>query len=114
MDLFSSEFFAALAAMIDYQPDDEGRVAMMTIHTAKGMESPLVFIIGAEDGTLPSFLSRTSAELEEERRVLYVGMTRAKARLCISWAAEMAGWRKEPCRFLHDLPADLVAWRGSR
>ncbi|MBA3947670.1 MAG: UvrD-helicase domain-containing protein, partial [Herpetosiphonaceae bacterium] len=74
--------YAALAAPIDYQPNDQGRVAMMTIHTAKGREWPLVFLIGAEDDLLPIWSCKTLAELEEERRVLYVAITRAKQRLC--------------------------------
>jgi DNA polymerase III epsilon subunit family exonuclease len=106
--------FTALATAIDYQAEDNGRVALMTIHTAKGMEWPLVFVVGVEDGTLPFFLSKTPEALEEERRVLYVAMTRAKQRLCLSWATTVNGRQKDHCRFLADIPAELMTWRVSR
>ncbi|MBA3945809.1 MAG: ATP-dependent helicase, partial [Herpetosiphonaceae bacterium] len=80
--------------------------------TAKGREWPLVFLIGAEDDLLPIWSCKTLAELEEERRVLYVAMTRAKQRLCISWAKTVSTKSKRPSRFLQALPADLICCRG--
>ena len=104
--------YAALAAPIDHPPEDKGRVTMMTIHNAKGMEWPLVFIVGGEDGTLPLWFAEKDGTLDEERRVLYVGMTRAMRRLCISWVRQDGNWQRGPCRFLQDVPDDLIRWYG--
>ncbi|GAC1548925.1 MAG: hypothetical protein NVS2B7_24990 [Herpetosiphon sp.] len=101
--------YAALAAPLDCT-SDEGRVAMMTIHNAKGREWPLVFLIGAEDDLLPGRNAPTATH-QEERRVMYVAMTRARQRLCISWASSVAGKPKQPSRFLCDLPPDIITWR---
>lgn len=106
--------FAALADAADLLRDDGGRVTLMTIHSAKGKEWPLVFVIGMEDGHLPDWRADTPEEIEEERRVLYVGMTRAKRRLCLSWSARINGYRKGPSRFLAELPDGLVTHRGRR
>jgi superfamily I DNA/RNA helicase/DNA polymerase III epsilon subunit-like protein len=106
--------FAALADAADLLGDDGGRVTMMTMHSAKGDEWPLVFLIGLEDGHLPDWRAATRAAIEEERRVLYVGMTRAKRRLCLSWAARINGHRKVRSRFLAELSNGLVAHRGRR
>jgi DNA helicase-2/ATP-dependent DNA helicase PcrA len=100
----------------------EGRVALMTLHAAKGLEFEAVFLAGLEDGTLPyerPWSDQTPAErdeaLDEERRLCYVGITRAKARLTLSLARRRMGygeggpsWRgMEPSRFLRDLPPEL-------
>jgi DNA helicase-2/ATP-dependent DNA helicase PcrA len=100
----------------------EGRVALMTLHAAKGLEFDAVFIAGMEDGTLPHerpWMDRSpgerAADLDEERRLCYVGMTRAKKRLTLSLARRRIGfgdggatWRSmEPSRFLADLPPTL-------
>jgi len=100
----------------------EGRVALMTLHAAKGLEFDAVFLAGLEDGTLPYERPRsneTSAEraesLDEERRLCYVGMTRARKRLTLSLAHRRIGYSEsgavyrqtEPSRFLRDLPPEL-------
>ncbi|MGH2560366.1 MAG: UvrD-helicase domain-containing protein [Thermomicrobiales bacterium] len=106
--------FAALADAADLLGNDGGRVTMMTMHSAKGKEWPLVFLIGLEDSHLPDWRAETPAAIDEERRVLYVGMTRAKQRLCLSWSARINGHRKDRSRFLAELPDGLVAHRGRR
>jgi DNA helicase-2/ATP-dependent DNA helicase PcrA len=104
-------------------PTPEGRVALMTLHAAKGLEFEAVFLAGVEEGMLPyerpwrreSEGGERAAELDEERRLCYVGMTRAKSRLTLSLARRRmaygeAGpsWReREPSRFLGDLPPEL-------
>ncbi len=95
---------------------DPGVVTLMTLHTAKGLEFPVVFLTGMEDGTFPHVRSLSDPEqLEEERRLAYVGVTRARERLYISRAAIRTAWgvpnEFPPSRFLADLPEDLIDWR---
>jgi superfamily I DNA/RNA helicase len=90
------------------------KVALLTLHASKGLEFPLVFIAGCEDGILPLRLPwLPPADVEEERRLLYVGMTRAQQRLILTAAHRrtLAGRTVEnrPCPFLDDVPADLLA-----
>jgi DNA helicase-2/ATP-dependent DNA helicase PcrA len=92
-----------------------GVVTLMTIHTAKGLEFPVVFLTGLEDGVFPH--QRTlgdPTELEEERRLAYVGITRAKRRLYISRAVMRSTWGQPSynpaSRFLDEVPPDLLAW----
>ena len=97
-------------------PVDQGAVTLMTLHTAKGLEFPVVFVTGWEDGTFPHMRSLADpAQLEEERRLAYVGLTRAEKRLYISRAAVRTAWgvpNEFPAsRFLDDLPDELVDWR---
>jgi DNA helicase-2/ATP-dependent DNA helicase PcrA len=107
----------------------EGRVALMTLHAAKGLEFDAVFMAGLEDGTLPHdkpWLERSASEraadLDEERRLCYVGMTRAKKRLTLSLARRRIGfsdggatWRgMEPSRFLADLPPELFGLSAAK
>jgi DNA helicase-2/ATP-dependent DNA helicase PcrA len=85
----------------------------MTLHNAKGLEFPVVFIVGMEDGVFPHFRSMgDSAQLEEERRLAYVGITRAQERLylCHAWSRSLFGSMSynPPSRFLSEIPADLV------
>ena len=99
-------------------PVDEGRVTLMTLHTAKGLEYPHVFLVGLEDGVFPHVRSLSEpAQLEEERRLAYVGMTRAQDRLHLSFAASRSLWggtnMNPPSRFLDQLPVGLVEERGS-
>lgn len=103
--------YVGLASTIDHRPGDEDRITLMTIHSAKGKEWPLVFIVGAEDGMIPSFQCKTDAEIEEERRVLYVAMTRAKRRLLISHVTEYMGYPKKPSRLLNGIPEELIQRR---
>ena len=95
---------------------DQGVVTLMTLHTAKGLEFPVVFLTGLEDGTFPHMRSLADTDqLAEERRLAYVGLTRARQRLYISRAAVRTSWgvpNEFPAsRFLDDLPEDLLDWR---
>ncbi len=95
---------------------DQGVVTLMTLHTAKGLEFPVVFLTGLEDGTFPHMRALAdSDQLAEERRLAYVGLTRARQRLYISRAAVRTSWgvpnEFPPSRFLDDLPDDLLDWR---
>ncbi len=105
-----------LAAVPLWQAGDESlatqKVALLTLHAAKGLEFPLVFIAGCEDGLLPLQLPGRPVDVEEERRLLYVGMTRAQHRLVLT-AAQKRTIRGSvvahgPCPFLDNLPADLI------
>jgi DNA helicase-2/ATP-dependent DNA helicase PcrA len=109
----------ALVADADQIPDDTdgaGVVTLMTLHTAKGLEFPVVFLTGLEDGVFPHARSLgDQPELEEERRLAYVGVTRARERLYVSRAVVRSAWgapaHNPGSRFLDELPVDLVDWR---
>ncbi|NYJ02591.1 DNA helicase-2/ATP-dependent DNA helicase PcrA [Nocardioides thalensis] len=97
-------------------PPDQGVVTLMTLHTAKGLEFPVVFLTGLEDGVFPHSRSLGDRpELEEERRLAYVGITRARQRLYVSRAVVRSAWgapaHNPASRFLAELPIDLVDWR---
>src|SRR3954454_15382422 len=96
--------------------DDEGVVTLMTLHTAKGLEFETVFLTGLEDGVFPHQRALTSmSELEEERRLAYVGITRARERLYLSRAVVRAAWgapqHNPASRFLAEVPDRLITWR---
>jgi DNA helicase-2/ATP-dependent DNA helicase PcrA len=96
--------------------DAPGVVTLMTLHTAKGLEFPVVFLTGLEDGVFPHQRSLgDKPELEEERRLAYVGLTRARERLYVSRAVVRSAWgapaHNPASRFLDELPVDLVDWR---
>jgi DNA helicase II / ATP-dependent DNA helicase PcrA len=96
--------------------DAPGVVTLMTLHTAKGLEFPVVFLTGLEDGVFPHQRSLgDKPELEEERRLAYVGVTRARERLYVSRAVMRSAWgapaHNPASRFLDELPVDLVDWR---
>jgi DNA helicase-2/ATP-dependent DNA helicase PcrA len=96
--------------------EDQGVVVMMTLHTAKGLEFPVVFLTGMEDGVFPHMRAMTdNNELEEERRLAYVGVTRARERLYLSRAGVRSAWGapqyNPPSRFLDEIPDELVDWR---
>jgi len=96
--------------------DDQGVVTLMTLHTAKGLEFPVVFLTGLEDGVFPHQRSLGDPrELEEERRLAYVGITRAQRRLYVSRATMRSAWgapsHNPASRFLDELPDTLVDWR---
>jgi ATP-dependent DNA helicase UvrD/PcrA len=107
----------ALVADTDQIPDGSaGVVTLMTLHTAKGLEFPVVFLTGLEEGIFPHQRAFTDhGELEEERRLAYVGVTRAQRRLYVSRAVVRSSWgapsRNPASRFLAELPVDLVDWR---
>ncbi|MEU7619209.1 DNA helicase PcrA [Micromonospora rifamycinica] len=93
----------------------QGVVTLMTLHTAKGLEFPVVFLTGLEDGVFPHLRSLgDTRELEEERRLAYVGITRARQRLYLSRAVTRSAWGQPsynpPSRFLEELPPELVRW----
>ncbi len=99
----------------DAEADADGVVTLMTLHTAKGLEFPVVFLTGMEDGVFPHLRSLGDVkELEEERRLAYVGITRARRRLHLSRAVMRSAWGapqwNPPSRFLEEIPAELVAW----
>ena len=109
----------ALVADSDEIPDaaeSGGVVTLMTLHTAKGLEFPVVFLTGLEDGVFPHQRSLGDpTELEEERRLAYVGLTRAQQRLYLSRSVVRSAWGSPQhypaSRFLEEIPADLVDWR---
>lgn len=109
----------ALVADSDQIPDEEdgdGVITLMTLHTAKGLEFPVVFLTGMEDGVFPHMraLNQTK-ELEEERRLAYVGITRARERLYLTRAALRSAWGQPsynpPSRFLEEIPATHLEWK---
>jgi DNA helicase II / ATP-dependent DNA helicase PcrA len=103
----------SLVSDVDLYEDKGNRVSLMTLHCAKGLEFPLVFIVGMEEGILPHHRrEEESADLEEERRLFYVGMTRAKERLFLSRAEKRytfgVGRANLPSRFLDEIPTELI------
>jgi DNA helicase II / ATP-dependent DNA helicase PcrA len=102
----------ALVSDVDELKDAEGRVTLMTLHSAKGLEFPAVFMTGLEEGVFPHARSMGDPdEIEEERRLCYVGVTRAKERLTLSWALHrrIHGYGVgEPSRFLREMPEDQL------
>ncbi|MFF0891822.1 MULTISPECIES: DNA helicase PcrA [unclassified Streptomyces] len=109
----------ALVADSDQIPDEEdgdGVITLMTLHTAKGLEFPVVFLTGMEDGVFPHMraLGQTK-ELEEERRLAYVGITRARERLYLTRSAMRSAWGQPsynpPSRFLEEIPATHLEWK---
>ncbi|MCC7023986.1 MAG: ATP-binding domain-containing protein, partial [Thermomicrobiales bacterium] len=84
------------------------RVALMTIHSAKGLEWRVVVLAGVEEGQMPRFRNTPPEALAEERRVLYVGMTRARERLFLLSAESRNGFQAGPARFLEPLLGELI------
>ncbi|MEU6327247.1 DNA helicase PcrA [Streptomyces sp. NPDC047049] len=110
----------ALVADSDQIPDEDeegsGVITLMTLHTAKGLEFPTVFLTGLEDGVFPHMRSLgQTKELEEERRLAYVGITRARQRLYVTRSTMRSAWGQPsynpPSRFLEEIPADHVEWK---
>jgi DNA helicase-2/ATP-dependent DNA helicase PcrA len=102
----------ALMSDVDELKDAEARVTLMTLHSAKGLEFPAVFMTGLEEGVFPHARSMNDPdEIEEERRLCYVGVTRAKERVVLSWALHrrIHGYGVgEPSRFLREMPEDQL------
>ena len=97
--------------------DSDNRVVLMTLHSAKGLEFPNVFLLGMEEGVFPHTRALTEpSELEEERRLAYVGITRAQRRLHVThaWSRSLFGSTQynPPSRFLDEIPADLIEVKG--
>jgi DNA helicase-2/ATP-dependent DNA helicase PcrA len=107
----------ALFSEQDNLKSDEGIVTLMTIHNAKGLEFPVVFLLGMEDGVFPHMRSIEAGDVEEERRLAYVGITRAKQRLYLTYARTRSlyggtEWNL-PSRFLDEIPAELAERQAS-
>ncbi|MGQ4386418.1 DNA helicase PcrA [Streptomyces sp. SAS_270] len=109
----------ALVADSDQIPDEEdgnGVITLMTLHTAKGLEFPVVFLTGMEDGVFPHMRALGQVkELEEERRLAYVGITRARERLYLTRSGLRSAWGQPsynpPSRFLEEIPAAHLEWK---
>lgn len=110
----------ALVADSDQIPDEDtegtGVITLMTLHTAKGLEFPVVFLTGMEDGVFPHLRALGQVkELEEERRLAYVGITRARERLYLTRASMRSAWGQPaynpPSRFLEEIPEQHLTWR---
>jgi DNA helicase-2/ATP-dependent DNA helicase PcrA len=104
---------AALASDADSQEDQADRVSLMTLHASKGLEFPIVFLVGLEQGLFPNYRAMNDpAAMEEERRLCYVGITRAQEQLFITYASERRLWGSRepavPSAFLAELPKELV------
>ena len=96
--------------------EEQGQITLMTVHTAKGLEFPVVFVTGMEDGTFPHSRSLTEeTELAEERRLAYVALTRARERLYLTRAAVRSAWgaanAMPASRFLDDVPDETIDWK---
>ena len=119
LGLFLQEI--SLVSEQDDYDESEAALTLMTLHTAKGLEFPVVFVVGMEEGLLPhvrSIRSEDEEEMAEERRLAYVGITRAKNRLYLVHASQRAMWGnfelQTPSRFLEDIPADLLSGQVDR
>ena len=99
-----------LVSDADNYDGNTDRVALLTLHTAKGLEFDYVFIVGAEENLLPHSRSIREGTMEEERRLCYVGMTRAKERLYLTWATQRLLYGttmyNAPSRFLWEIPSE--------
>ncbi len=108
----------ALVADADVRVDDEGLVTLMTLHNAKGLEYPIVFIIGCEEGVFPHSRALDEGGLEEERRLCYVGITRAERDLYLTSARSRTTFGTRnfggPSRFLSEIPTDLTDRESQR
>jgi DNA helicase II / ATP-dependent DNA helicase PcrA len=113
------EFLEQVALVADTDEiDDDDRVVLMTLHSAKGLEYPAVFVLGMEEGVFPHSRALTEpTEMAEERRLAYVGITRAQEKLHLShaWSRQLFGTTNynPPSRFLDEIPAELVEQMGA-
>ena len=118
LDMFMQDI-ALLTDADDENKDNADTVSLMTIHAAKGLEFPVVYVVGLEENLFPSQLSMDSREdLEEERRLFYVAVTRAAQKLTISYASSRYRWgnliNSEPSRFLSEIDASFIEEKGIR
>jgi ATP-dependent DNA helicase Rep len=101
----------ALLSMLDKQEGEQDAVQLATLHAAKGLEFRHVFLVGVEEGILPHRESLEAAKLEEERRLMYVGITRAQMSLCVTWCQRRKQGKeimeREPSRFIEEMGGDL-------
>jgi DNA helicase-2/ATP-dependent DNA helicase PcrA len=113
------EFLEQVALVADTDDlDDDNRVVLMTLHSAKGLEFPAVFLVGMEEGVFPHSRALTEpVELEEERRLAYVGITRAQQRLFLAhaWSRQLFGSTNynPPSRFIDEIPTELIEQIGA-
>ncbi len=111
---------SALVSDVDAVGDEEDKIMLMTLHSAKGLEFPVVFMVGLQEGLLPHQISLMDGDVEEERRLCYVGMTRAKKRLYLIWSTTRyvrmgANFERVPCkrsRFLEEIPEGCMETAG--
>ena len=111
-----------LMDLLERNSDEKERneITLMTLHSSKGLEFPYVFIVGVEDDVLPhaNSLSEDEQGLEEERRLMYVGITRAKQQLTLSYAKTRSRYGEDltcdPSRFLEELPPENIEWEDQR
>ena len=97
------DYTAELKQQETYRYDNADAVSFMTMHGAKGLEFDTVFVIGANENIIPYKKAKTPEEIEEERRLFYVAMTRAKKKLVISYTKERNGKKMEPSRFVEEV-----------
>ena len=101
-----------LSSDLDSYDENKDQVALMTLHSAKGLEFPVTFIIGLEENLLPHYNSALDGEIEEERRLLYVGLTRAKEKIYLTSSSRRLVFGKEespsPSRFLTEIPEQFI------
>jgi DNA helicase-2/ATP-dependent DNA helicase PcrA len=106
----------SLASDLDNLSEDADKVTLMTLHSAKGLEFPVVFIIGMEENLIPHFNSTRNGKVEEERRLFYVGITRAKEKVYLAGATRRMTFGKRqaciPSRFISELPKELIKWEN--
>jgi DNA helicase-2/ATP-dependent DNA helicase PcrA len=110
----------ALISDVDAVGEEDGKIMLMTLHSAKGLEFPVVFIVGMQEGLLPHQISLMEGDVEEERRLCYVGMTRAKKRLYLTWSSSRlirtgAGFERveaKRSRFLSEIPGGCIEPAG--
>ncbi|MGB8861418.1 MAG: UvrD-helicase domain-containing protein [Ilumatobacteraceae bacterium] len=113
------EFLEQVALVADTDElDDDDKAVLMTLHSAKGLEYPVVFLVGMEEGLFPNSRALTEpTQMEEERRLAYVGITRAQQKLFVShaWSRQLFGTTNynPPSRFLDEIPADLMEQSGA-
>jgi DNA helicase II / ATP-dependent DNA helicase PcrA len=116
LDVFLAQI--ALVADADSRREDESLVTLMTLHNAKGLEYPIVFVVGCEDGVFPHSRALDEGGLEEERRLFYVGVTRAMRSLHLTYARRRALFGAQtyglPSRFLGEIPVELTDGRADR
>lgn len=119
LDKFTADIALLTDADKDNDPENNNKVSLMTIHASKGLEYPYVYIVGLEENLFPSQLSLSSrADLEEERRLFYVALTRAEKRVNLSYAVSRFRWgnlvHSEPSRFIDEIPEKHLDVIGSK